>query len=130
MMMFIGHGLPKIKNYGAMKDLFPVPQTFPVSLLTPPMSLGLCIVAEVGAAILIILGLATRPAAFVLGLCMTVAAFAFHGSAPWFQNTPTLVETKELPIMYLIAMVAIILGGAGSYSLDALLYKEDKRRRW
>lgn len=130
LMMLIGHGIPKIWNYQAAKDFFPVPNTFPFSLLTPPMSMALCIAAEVGATALIIVGFATRPAAFVLGLCMTVAAFGWLGSAPWFQNTPTLVETKELPVMYLIPMIVIILSGAGSYSLDAIIYKEGKRRRW
>jgi putative oxidoreductase len=130
LMMLVGHGIPKIWNFQAAKDFFPVPNTFPFSFLTPPMSMGLCIFAEVAAAALIIVGFATRPAAFVLGLCMTVAAFGWLGTAPWFQNTPTLVETKELPIMYIIPMVAIILAGAGSYSLDAIIYKEGKRRRW
>jgi putative oxidoreductase len=130
LMMLIGHGLPKMRNYEALKDLFFKPEIFPFSLLTPPMSLSLAIAAEVGAALLVILGLATRPAAFVLGLCMVVAAFGYHGAAPWFQAGPNLVETKELSVMYLIPMIAIILAGAGSYSLDAAIYKDGKRRRW
>ena len=32
--------------------------------------------------------------------------------------------------MYLIPMISIILSGAGAYSLDALSYKDTKRRRW
>jgi putative oxidoreductase len=130
LMMLIGHGIPKIVNYQTRKDLFPVPDFFPVNLMTPPISLVLCIVAEVGAAALIIIGLATRPAAFVLGLCMVVAGFGYLGAAPWFQTTPTLVETKELSVLYLIAMVSIILAGAGGYSLDAAVLRESKRRRW
>ncbi|RYD39647.1 MAG: DoxX family protein [Verrucomicrobiaceae bacterium] len=130
LMMLIGHGLPKIWAYKESSATFPVPASFPFNLLSSPMSMSLCIVAEVGAAALIIVGFATRPAAFVLGLCMTVAAFGWLGAAPWFQSTPTLVETKELPVMYLIPMIAIILSGAGSYSLDAIIHKEGKRRRW
>jgi uncharacterized membrane protein YphA (DoxX/SURF4 family) len=98
--------------------------------MTAEISLILCIVAEVGAAALIIVGLATRPAAFVLGMCMVVAAFGFHQSAPWFATSASTVGTKELSVMYLIPMIAIILAGAGSYSLDALIHKETKRRRW
>ena len=130
LMMLVGHGIPKIQNYAARKDSFFVPDFFPLSYLTPPMSLGLCIAAEVGAAALIIIGLATRPAAFVLGLAMVVAAFGAMGPQPWFQPTPTLVATKELAVMYLIPMIAIILSGAGAYSLDAAIYRETKRRRW
>jgi putative oxidoreductase len=129
LMMLIGHGIPKIVNYQTRKDLFPVPD-FLAGLITPPISLILCIGAEVGAAALIIIGLATRPAAFVLGLCMVVAGFGYLGAAPWFQTTPTLVETKELSVLYLIAMVSIILAGAGGYSLDAAVLRESKRRRW
>ncbi|MEY4245809.1 MAG: hypothetical protein RLZZ245_3394 [Verrucomicrobiota bacterium] len=130
LMMLIGHGIPKIKSYELRKDLFYVPDILPFSLMTPQISLILCIAAEVLAATLIIVGLATRPAAFVLGMCMTVAAFGFLQSAPWFVTPATTVATKELSLMYLIPMIAIILAGAGSYSLDALIHKETKRRRW
>lgn len=128
LMMLIGHGIPKIRNYAALKDFFYVPEFLPVSWA--PASLIACIGAEVGAAILIIVGFATRPAAFVLGFCMVVAAFGKLGSTPWFLNSPTLVETKELSLIYLISMIAIILAGAGIYSCDAAIYKETKRRRW
>jgi putative oxidoreductase len=130
LMMLIGHGIPKIQNYATRKDLFYVPDLFPFNFMTPPMALVACIGAEVLAASLIIIGLATRPAAFVLGFCMVVAAFGFLGATPWFLTSPTLVETKELSVMYLITMIAIILSGAGGYSLDAALCKDSKRRRW
>ncbi len=128
LMMLIGHGLPKIENYESLKKLFYVPNFLPLDWA--PACLIACIVAEVLAASLIIVGLATRPAAFVLGFCMVVAAFGKLGLTPWFQSTPTLVETKELSVMFLIPMVAIILSGAGAYSLDAVIYRDTKRRRW
>lgn len=127
-MMLIGHGIPKIENFASRKEFFYVPDFLPVKMAS--MSLMACIGAEVVAATLIIIGFATRPAAFILALCMVVAAFGALGGAPWFQRSATLVETKELSIMYLIPMISIILAGAGSYSLDALCYKESKRRRW
>ncbi len=130
LMMLVGHGLPKIRNFSAQKDFFFVPDFFLLKLMTPQLSLIACIAAEVGATALIVLGFATRPAAFLLGLCMVVAAFGFLGTAPWFLNSPTLVETKEQWLLYLIPMVAIILTGAGSYSLDAVIYQERKRRSW
>lgn len=130
LMMMIGHGLPKLQEYGARKDLFFVPDFFPLKYISPPLSLMVSIGAEVGAAALIILGLATRPAAFFLGMTMVVAAFDFHEAAPWFVKPPTIVEAKELAILYLIPMIALILTGAGSFSCDAGLYRESKRRRW
>ena len=83
-----------------------------------------------GAAVLIILGLATRPAAFVLALAMVIAVFGFLGSAPWFVKPPSTYDAKELGLMYLIPLISIIFSGAGAYSLDVNLYKEGKRRRW
>lgn len=130
LMMLVGHGIPKIQNYAARKDYFPVPDFFPLKLMSPAVSLSTCIGAEVVGSVLIIIGLATRPAAFLLAMTMVVAAFSYLGGAPWFFSPPTLVESKELPLMYLIPLIAIILAGAGGYSLDAAIYKESKRRRW
>ncbi|MES2441042.1 MAG: DoxX family protein [Verrucomicrobiota bacterium] len=130
LMMLVGHGIPKIQNFAARKDFFYVPDFFPLKLMTPPMSLVTCIGAEVLASVLIIIGFATRPAAFILGFCMVVAAFGAMGSTPWFQTSPTLIETKEMSILYLIPMISIILAGAGGYSLDALVHRDSKRRRW
>jgi len=128
LMMLIGHGIPKIRNFDAIKSFFYVPDFLPISWA--PASLAACIVGEVLAAALVIVGLATRPAAFVLGFCMVVAAFGKMGATPWFQKSATLIETKELSLMYLIPMIAIILSGAGAWSLDAAIYREGKRRRW
>ena len=102
---------------------------FPFSHLSPPLSLMACIGAEVGASILIILGLTTRPAAFVLAFCMVVAVFARQAGAPWFCSPPNIVDAKELGLLYLIPLVSIILTGAGAWSLDARLYRENRYRR-
>jgi putative oxidoreductase len=128
LMMIIGHGLPKIENFAARKEFFYVPDFLPDRFAS--MSLLACIGAEVFAATFVIIGFATRPAAFILGFTMVVAAFGALGGAPWFQSSPTLVDTKELSILYLIPMISLILSGGGAYSLDALFYKDMKRRRW
>ena len=126
LMMLIGHGIPKIQNFEKLKTL----SVFaPFSFLSPSVGLMLCICAEVGAAVLIVLGLATRPAAFVLGFNMVVAAFAVLSSAPWFMG-PGVADAKEPALLYLIPLIALILAGAGNYSLDAGIYRESKRRRW
>jgi putative oxidoreductase len=130
LMMLLGHGIPKIQNYGAIHSRFYVPDFFPLNLMSPPVSLMAVIFAEVGAAALIILGLATRPAAFILGFTMVVAVFGVKGSAPWFVSPPTVMDAKELGLLYLVPMIAIILSGAGAFSMDAALHKETRRRRW
>ena len=129
-LMLLGHGLPKIQNYAAILEKgFPVPQFYPLKLMSPAVSLMATIGAEVGAAALIVLGLATRPAAFVLGFTMVVAAFSVNADSPWFLG-PGVTAAKEPALLFLIPMVAIILSGAGSVSLDAVIHKEGKRRRW
>ena len=130
LMMLIGHGIPKIQEFATRKELFYVPDFFPLRYMSSQLSLIAAITAEVGASLLIILGLATRPAAFLLAFSMVVAAFGFHGAAPWFVSPPSVMDAKELGLLYLIPMIAIILSGSGAYSLDAAIYKEGKRRRW
>jgi len=130
LMMLIGHGLPKLQGFESRKDFFYRPDFFPLKYLTPQMYLSAAIVAEVGASLLIIVGLATRPAAFVLGMAMVVAVFGFHHDAAWFVKPPTILEAKELGLMYLIPLMAIILTGGGLFSLDRLVYQERRRRRW
>ncbi len=129
LMLLIGHGIPKITHYAAWKDFFYVPAFLPQSWA--PASLMACIAAEVLGSTLVILGLASRPAAFVVGFCMVTAGFGKMGATPWFQNpTATLIETKELAVLYLIPMIAIILAGAGAFSLDANIFREKRSRRW
>ena len=130
LMMFIGHGLPKIQGFAARKELFYVPDFFPLKYMSPQVSLVAAIIAEAACSLLLVLGLATRPAAFVLGFAMVVAAFGFHAGAPWFVAPPTIVEAKELALLYLIPLIALILSGGGAWSLDAVVYKEGRRRRW
>jgi putative oxidoreductase len=129
LMMLIGHGIPKIQGFAAAAKDFYVPDFFPLKYMSPTVSLIASISAEAGASTLIILGLATRPAAFVLGFNMVVAAFGVHAGAAWFMGQGVPVS-KEPALLYLIPMIALILSGAGGFSMDALVYKEGKRRRW
>ena len=129
LMMLIGHGIPKIQNFQViLKKGFYQPDFFPLNLMSKQIILGMTVSAEVVASLLLILGLATRPAAFIFGFAMVVAAFGAHGTAPWFSGGPG--PSKELALMYLIPVIAVLLAGAGGYSLDAAIYKDSKRRRW
>ncbi len=128
LMMMIGHGIPKIQKFEAMKEGFKVPDFFPLNLMSPFFSLMATIGAEVGCSALIILGLATRPAAFILAFTMIVAAFNIHGAGPWFLGQGD--GPKEPALLYMIPAVAILLAGAGSFSLDAGIHREGRRRKW
>lgn len=129
LMMLLGHGVGKIQHFAEIRLQFPVAEIFPFSHMSRDVSLGACLVGEVVASAMIILGLATRPAAFLLGFTMVVAAFQIHGGEPWMLG-PGVTVAKEPALLYLIPMLALIFSGAGSYSLDAGLYREKRSRRW
>jgi putative oxidoreductase len=125
LMMLIGHGIGKITDYQKLAENWPVPDFWPLSYMSKPISLMATIGAEVGAAGLLVLGLMTRPAAFVLGFAMCVAAFQVHGIHPFFSKGG---PSKEMAVLYLIPCFVLILSGAGQWSLDAM-FSHDKRRR-
>ncbi|MDB6079488.1 MAG: DoxX family protein [Akkermansiaceae bacterium] len=127
LMMFFGHGLAKLQNFHqTLEKGWPIPAIWPLSHMTMSLSLISTIVAEMGAAALIILGLATRPAAFVLGFAMTVAAFQVQANAPFFGASPM---AKEPAILYLIPCFVLIITGAGLFSFDNPLSRDKRRRR-
>jgi putative oxidoreductase len=68
--------------------------------------------AESIGALLIILGLTTRPAAFLLAFTMFVAVC---------KKLPGGINGAELPALFLCLSLVIMLSGAGKYSLDHLL---------
>src|SRR5690606_22608116 len=82
LMMMLAHGLPKLQNYEAMRAKFQAPSSLS-GFLNGPISLILTIGAEVGASGLLVLGLATRPAAFILCFTMVIAAFDVHAADPF-----------------------------------------------
>ncbi|MGC4016835.1 MAG: DoxX family protein [Luteolibacter sp.] len=131
LMMLLGHGLPKLHAYQAMLDSgkWRSPAIWPFEHLNPNISLICAIGAEVVGSALLVLGLLTRPAAFMLGFTMVVAAFYAHAQGTWF-NPGNDHGAKELALLYLLPCVVLILSGAGAWSFDAALYREGKRKRW
>ena len=79
---------------------------------------------EVFASALIALGLMTRPAAFLLGFAMCVAAFQVHGAGAWFLPAP---GAKEPALIYLLFCFVLIITGGGQWSAlrDIALDKPD-----
>jgi putative oxidoreductase len=63
---------------------------------------------------LVALGLLTRPAAAFAGFTMVVALYR-HRVDPFAKS--------ELAILYLVVMIACVVGGGGRYSLDELRAK-------
>ena len=127
LMMLIGHGWGKIAKFEQAKDTWPKPDLPLLSMMSPPVSMMLTIFAEVGCAGLLVLGLMTRPAAFIFAFTMLVAAFQVNGNAEFFMPIPPDFS-KEPALLYAIPCLALIISGGGRWSADALIYKEKKRR--
>jgi putative oxidoreductase len=106
--MILTHGIPKITRlFGGNEIKFADPFG-----LGPEISLGLAAFAEVICAILVMVGVKTRLAVIPLIITMLTAAFYAHADDPFGR--------KELPLLYCVVFVALLLTGGGPYSLDKL----------
>ncbi len=71
--------------------------------------------------ILIMLGLFTRPTAFVLSGLMAVAYFMAHGLNAFLP----IVNKGELAVIYCFVFLYLFFAGGGIWSLDNLLRKKN-----
>ena len=102
------HGFPKLMRIIEGNPRF----GDPLGIGSVP-SLYLVVGAEFICAILVVLGLFTRWAVIPLIFTMGVAFFVAHGGDPWGD--------REGSFLYLMPFIALLLTGAGAYSLDARL---------
>ena len=109
--MLVYHGWTKLANFDALSTRFPDA----LHLGSPTASLALSTFAEFGCAALLVVGVATRPAAFVLIVNMAVAFVAGHGMSL------TGATSGELAFVYLAGFIALLFTGAGPYSGDAAI---------
>lgn len=105
-LLFIEHGTAKLLGlpHVAMFDGLQL-----LSLM------GLAGVLELGGGVLIVLGLLTRPVAFILSGQMAVAYFMAH--AP--QAFLPLVNQGELAVLYCFVFLYLFIAGPGAFSIDA-----------
>ncbi|WP_342686557.1 DoxX family protein [Aequorivita flava] len=93
----------------------------PIQFLDPlgvgaTASLALTVFAEVACSILLIFGMGTRLAALPLLITMGVATFIIHSNDGFAK--------QELPLLYAVIYITIIVMGAGKYSIDYLLSRK------
>ncbi|WP_373100509.1 MULTISPECIES: DoxX family protein [Pasteurellaceae] len=107
--MFLLHGTAKLFE-------------FPLSMTggnggVPLFSLyGIGGVIEIVGGVLFILGLFTRPAAFILSGQMAYAYFFIHASAD--NLLLPLVNQGELAALYALVFLSFVFSGAGAFALD------------
>lgn len=104
--MLFAHGWGKLVGFSTISTQFPDPIGLGSSI-----ALALAIGAEVGCAVLLILGIATRLASIPLLITMLVAAFIVHANDPWMK--------QEFPLLYAVIFLTLIFTGGGTYSLGA-----------
>jgi putative oxidoreductase len=110
-LMIIEHGMGKIIGFPA----------FPAYANVQPLSLiGAAGFIELICGALLILGLLTRPAAFILAGEMAFAYFIAHEPKSFYP----LINGGTLAIMYCFTCLYLAAAGAGPWSVDAAL-KQD-----
>src|SRR5205809_7102710 len=107
--LFMAHGAQKLLG-------FPTPITSPPALFS---LIGLAGTLELVGGGLLLVGLFTRPVAFILSGEMAFAYFMAH--AP--RNLHQLLNQGELPILFCFIYLYLAFAGAGPLSLDRLRKK-------
>ncbi|MBS1792842.1 MAG: DoxX family protein [Acidobacteria bacterium] len=110
--LFLWHGSQKL-------FAFPPPQ------MAGPVS-GFMVFAgvlEFGGGLLILIGLLTRPVAFILSGMMAVAYWMAHGSNG--KGFLPLMNGGELAVIYCFVFLYFCFAGGGPWSVDALLKKSE-----
>jgi putative oxidoreductase len=105
-LLFMEHGTSKLLGF-PHEPKFDALQLFSL--------MGLAGVLELVGGFLIVVGLFTRPVAFVLAGNMAVAYFMGHGSKGFF---PAL-NGGDAAILYCFIFLYLVAAGAGPFSLDA-----------
>ena len=115
--LFILHGTQK---------LFAFPVSEPRDPAAIVSLMGLAGILEVFGGSLLLLGLFTRPVAFLLAGEMAVAYFKSH--AP--QGFWPILNRGELAALYCFLFLYLAAVGAGPWSLDALMSRKGRGRKW
>ena len=110
--MMLTHGIPKLITLFTADSV----QFASVFGMSPTLSLSLAVSAEVFCSILILVGFATRYAAVPLLITMLVAALNIHAADPFAK--------QELPLLYAAMYTTLIISGAGKFSIDSLISKQ------
>ena len=109
-LLFMEHGLMKLFHFPAPQPGAPDP--------LPPMLLAAAWLEVVGGGLLVV-GLFTRPVAFLLSGQMAVAYFLAHGSKGFW---PAL-NGGDAAILFCFIFLYLVFQGGGEWSVDAQVRK-------
>ena len=105
--LFLRHGLEKITGFSEMVKHFPDPLG-----IGAQWSLGFALISDALCSLLLIIGLGTRWAAFIIAVNTAVAFVFVH------RMHLSGEHNGEMAWMYLAASLALFLSGAGKFSVD------------
>ena len=109
--LFMQHGLQKLAGWPV-----PMPDGATVSLMSQT---GIGGVLEAVGGFLLLIGLFTRPVAFILAGEMAVAYFQFHAPGDIWP----MVNHGEPAVLYCFIWLYFSAAGAGPWSVDAMMKK-------
>jgi putative oxidoreductase len=112
-LLFALHGTSKLVNF----------PPFPMALPEPGTLLWIGAILELVGGMLLLVGLFSRPVAFILSGEMAVAYWMFH--AP--QSTFPSVNQGEPAILFCFIFLLVAAAGPGVWSIDASRSKSDVR---
>jgi putative oxidoreductase len=105
-LLFLMHGTAK---------LFHVPHQAMFDNVQLMSLLGIQGIIEVVGGVLLLIGLFTRPVAFILSGDMAVAYFMAHWPKGWLP----LLNGGDLAVMFCFVFLYLFVAGAGPWSLDS-----------
>jgi putative oxidoreductase len=106
--IFLKHGIEKLTGYSTMVQHFPN-----LMHIGPHAGLAYALLSDGICSLLLVLGLATRPAALISLINLTVAFLLVHHAA-FLRN-----DHAELVLMYMGAVLTLLIAGPGRYSADS-----------
>lgn len=104
-LLFMEHGTMKLLGFPASGN--PGPALFSL--------IGFAGILELVGGLLLVLGLFTRPVAFILSGQMAVAYFMAHAPQSFFP----LINKGESAILFCFVFLYLFVAGAGPWSVDA-----------
>ena len=116
-MMCYYHGWSKLMADSSRWERLGNALTYWIGLDSLKITFGfLAAFSESIGALLIAIGLLTRPSAFLLGITMMVASSK--------KISEVGIDGSELPLLFLILCLVILLKGPGKFSIDRFLLKK------
>lgn len=109
-LLLLQHGTAKYLNFPSVQSL---------ANASPTSLSGIAGILELVGGVLLILGLFTRPTAFILSGMTAVAYFVAHAPRGFYP----ILNGGELAVLYCFVFLYIAAAGSGPWSLDAMRRK-------